>query len=83
MRMIQKITFLLTLGISSASFALANPAATNCTNKGYQYLLIKNIGVCLFPDNSYCEEWAYFKGQCKPGQNQPVTRNNNQTTKLN
>ena len=24
-------------------------------------------GVCVFSDGSECNEWAYFQGQCKPG----------------
>lgn len=59
----------LSLFLSTSIFALANPAAVNCTKQGFKYLLIENVGVCVFPDNSYCEEWAYFRGQCKPGQN--------------
>jgi putative hemolysin len=26
------------------------------------------IGVCHFPGGSQCEEWSYFRGECKPGQ---------------
>jgi hypothetical protein len=25
------------------------------------------VGICVFPDGSECEEWAYFRGECKPG----------------
>lgn len=70
MRTLSKIIILILLGSQSSAFALRNPAAVNCLNTGNRYILIKNIGVCLFPDGSYCEEWAYFRGQCKPGQNQ-------------
>ncbi|MBN1139531.1 MAG: DUF333 domain-containing protein, partial [Anaerolineae bacterium] len=24
-------------------------------------------GICVFADGSECEEWAYFRGECKPG----------------
>ncbi|MBA2654725.1 MAG: DUF333 domain-containing protein [Gammaproteobacteria bacterium] len=65
----KKFIFILALGFTANSFALPNPAATNCTAKGYQYLLVKNSGICIFPDNSYCEEWSYLRGQCRPGQN--------------
>src|SRR5262249_48146981 len=69
MKMIITIILMIT---SFTVFALANPAATNCINQGYKYLLIKNIGYCIFPDHSYCEEWAFFRGQCKPGQKKQV-----------
>lgn len=64
-----KKLMLLILLLSSSAQALPNPAATNCVNKGYQYLLVQSTGICIFPDKSYCEEWAYFRGTCKPGQN--------------
>jgi hypothetical protein len=72
----------LCLLLSPSIFALANPAAVNCTHHGFKYLMVQNVGICVFPDNSYCEEWAYFRGQCKPGQNFPKdkTQNNSQTT---
>lgn len=25
-------------------------------------------GMCRFDDGSECEEWAYFRGECAPGQ---------------
>ncbi|MBU1866793.1 MAG: DUF333 domain-containing protein, partial [Actinobacteria bacterium] len=24
-------------------------------------------GVCVFPDGSECDEWAFFRGECEPG----------------
>ena len=33
-------------------------------------------GFCIFPDTSECEEWAYFRGECRPGEsNQPGNEN--------
>ena len=51
---------------------LANPASVHCrdlggttrierTPRGDQY------GVCVFPDNRQCEEWALLRGQCPAG----------------
>ncbi|MBN1544537.1 DUF333 domain-containing protein [Candidatus Woesearchaeota archaeon] len=54
---------------------VANPATLHCMNttgaawamkedaKGGQY------GVCTFSDASWCEEWAYYRGECLPGMN--------------
>ncbi|MCC6906199.1 MAG: DUF333 domain-containing protein [Anaerolineae bacterium] len=25
------------------------------------------VGICVFADRSECEEWAYFRGECAPG----------------
>lgn len=47
----------------------ANPASKNCIEKGGE-LEIRNdsnggqIGICIFPDKSECEEWAFMKGEC-------------------
>jgi putative hemolysin len=67
----------LSLSGFSNAWALANPAAVLCQKQGLEYRIIKNphggeIGICIFKDakhgDSYCEEWAYFRQQCKPGQ---------------
>jgi hypothetical protein len=50
---------------------LANPASTNCIEKGGTLEMRENkngqYGVCLFEDNRQCEEWALFRGQCPVG----------------
>ncbi|MFA6328381.1 MAG: DUF333 domain-containing protein [Candidatus Micrarchaeia archaeon] len=48
---------------------IANPASKNCVNNGYRSEILKNAdgseyGICVFPDNSSCEEWAFFRGNC-------------------
>ena len=51
---------------------LANPASVNCVQKGNR-LEIRTaadggqVGMCIFPDGSECEEWAFFRGECGPG----------------
>ncbi len=51
---------------------LPNPASAYCEQQagrleirtaadGGQY------GVCLFPDGSECDEWAFYRGECGPG----------------
>lgn len=51
--------------------ALANPASTNCVAKGGTLNIEKNPrggqGVCVFPDNLQCEEWAMMRGECRVG----------------
>ena len=51
---------------------LANPASQNCVDKGGSLTLEKNrkggqFGVCTFPDNLQCEEWAMMRGDCPTG----------------
>ena len=51
---------------------LANPASVFCAeNGGKTSIRIENygdVGYCLFDDGTQCEEWAYFRGECQPGQ---------------
>ncbi len=50
---------------------LPNPASVYCEQQGYT-LDIRTAsdgsqsGVCIFTDGSECDEWAYFRGECKP-----------------
>lgn len=37
-----------------------DPAAKFCVDSGYQY----EGGMCIFPDGSKCEEWAFYRGEC-------------------
>jgi len=51
---------------------LANPASVYCEDQGGT-LDIRTAedggeyGVCIFDDGTECEEWAYFREECKPG----------------
>lgn len=52
---------------------MANPASKYCTEQG-NYLTFREteqgtIGICNFQDGSWCEEWAYYEGNCEPGLN--------------
>lgn len=54
---------------------VANPASVYCIDQGYSLELRTNneggvYGVCIFPDGSECEEWAYFHGECTPASEQ-------------
>ena len=50
---------------------LPNPASVYCEEQGYTLELRTDengaYGVCIFPDGSECEEWAYFNEECQPG----------------
>lgn len=47
---------------------MANPAAVYCVEMGYEYKIIDGPsgqrGVCMFPDGSECEGWAFLEGKC-------------------
>lgn len=58
---------------ASNQIGLPNPASKYCVEKGYKLEIRTNpdgsqYGVCIFPDGSECEEWAYYSGRCKPGE---------------
>lgn len=52
---------------------LANPASVNCVKEGGTLTIQTNgaggqYGVCDFGSGYACEEWAFFRGECKkPG----------------
>jgi putative hemolysin len=55
---------------------MANPASVYCEQNGGKLDLRQDAsggvaGICIFPDGSECDEWAYFRGECKPGDSSP------------
>ena len=50
---------------------LPNPASVYCEEQGGK-LEIRTAadgtqhGVCIFPDGSECDEWAFYRGECGP-----------------
>jgi putative hemolysin len=51
---------------------IPNPASVFCEEHGGRLNLRTGpdggvAGICIFPDGSECEEWAYFRAECKPG----------------
>ncbi|MCJ7625735.1 MAG: DUF333 domain-containing protein, partial [Anaerolineaceae bacterium] len=47
---------------------MPNPASVYCEDQGGSLEIRDNtMGVCMFEDGSECEEWAYYRGECKPG----------------
>jgi putative hemolysin len=56
---------------------LPNPAATYCEEQGYEYEIRTEAdgsqsGVCIFTDGSQCDGWAYYRGECSPGDNSEI-----------
>ena len=50
---------------------MPNPASVYCEQNGNKLKIVtaadgSQSGVCVFPDGSICEEWAYFRGECGP-----------------
>ena len=50
---------------------MPNPASVYCEQKGTnsKFALAADgsqNGICVFPDGSTCDEWAYFRGECGP-----------------
>lgn len=51
---------------------LPNPASSYCIEQGGSLKIItqedgSQYGICLFEDNSSCEEWAFYRGECTKG----------------
>ena len=51
---------------------MPNPASVHCQEKGHKLEIRTDVdgsqvGVCVFPDGTECEEWAYFRDECGPG----------------
>lgn len=50
---------------------MPNPASVYCEQHGNKLEIHTTAdgsqsGVCVFPDDSTCDEWAYFRGECGP-----------------
>ncbi len=53
---------------------LANPASVYCVEQGGTVEIRtqddgSQVGYCIFDDGSECEEWAYYRDECAPGDN--------------
>ena len=56
----------------TSSAQMANPASRYCEEQGGRVVIVEDAeggqrGMCVFPDGSRCEEWAYYRGACVPG----------------
>lgn len=50
---------------------LPNPASVYCEQNGNRLEIVtaadgSQNGICVFPDGSICDEWAYYRGECGP-----------------
>jgi putative hemolysin len=48
---------------------MPDPSAVYCKRLGYNLKVITDdeggqYGVCIFPENSECEAWAFYRGKC-------------------
>ena len=53
--------------------SVPNPASVYCEEQGGTLEIREDesggqYGVCVFEDGSECEEWAFYQGDCEPGQ---------------
>lgn len=66
---------IITISVTACSAEKANipnPASVFCEENGGTVDIRTNedgsqVGYCLFEDGSECEEWAYYRNECKPG----------------
>ena len=57
---------------------MPNPASAYCVDQGYRSEIRtaadgSQSGVCIFPDGSECDEWAYFRGECGASPSVPTS----------
>ena len=60
-----------TTGTDIPQANIPNPASVYCIQQGNKLEIRTSAdgsqsGVCVFPDGSTCDEWAYFRGECSP-----------------
>lgn len=58
---------------------IANPASVYCIQNGGVSKIVtaadgSQSGLCVFPNGSQCDEWAYYRGECSPA-NQTTAQN--------
>jgi putative hemolysin len=57
--------------------SMPNPASVFCEEQGFKLEIRtandgSQTGVCIFPDGSECDEWAFFRGECTPPRSSEV-----------
>jgi putative hemolysin len=66
---------------------IANPASVYCGQNGGKLemrpdALGANSGVCVFPDKTACDEWAFYRGECAPGTRVPADETQNKAVEI-
>ncbi len=55
-------------GAPAEGAQLANPASVNCVQKGGKLEIVETPegqqGICVLPDGTRCDEWAFLREQC-------------------
>jgi putative hemolysin len=62
---------------SEAPMNMVNPASAYCEQQGGQVEIRTDqdgnqYGMCIFADKSECDEWAFFRKECQPGEQNPM-----------
>lgn len=57
---------------STPKAGLPNPASVYCEEHGGRLDIRQDatggqVGICVFPNGSECDEWAYYRNECAPG----------------
>jgi putative hemolysin len=57
--------------ITSPDANMSNPASDYCIQQGNVLEIItaedgSQSGICIFPNGSSCDEWAFYRGECGP-----------------
>ncbi len=63
---------------STPKAALPNPASVYCEEHGGKVDIHTDAsgaqaGVCVFPNGSECDEWAYYRNECAPATEAPMS----------
>jgi len=58
---------------------IANPASVYCIQQGYNLSIRADeegaqYGVCIFNDGSECDEWTFYRGECRKGEQFNITK---------
>lgn len=85
------ITLVLSLLVSTSALAMPNPASVNCIDNGGELQIRETYdgsqyGVCRWgteTEGSECEEWAFLRGECNPGECWLWGADNNEDGTLN